>query len=69
MNLIDFDFPKNPKKKESSPVSRKSDSSDSNGRWANLIQRRNNRLHELKREFRGWQGTHEQHCILHDVLN
>lgn len=55
------------KKKECSPVSRKSDSSD-NGQWANLIRRRNNRLSELKRDFQGWQGTHEQHCILHDVL-
>lgn len=55
------------KKKECSPVSRKSDSSD-NGQWADLIRRRNSRLSELKREFIGWQGTHEQHCILHDVL-
>lgn len=56
------------KKKESSPSSRKSDSSSDNGQWAELIRRRNVRLGELKREFRGWQGTHEQHCILHDVL-
>lgn len=58
------------KKKEYSPVSRKSDSSSNsdNGQWADLIRRRNHRLTELKREFRGWQGTHEQHCILHDIL-
>lgn len=54
-------------KKSSSPVLRKSDSSD-NGQWANLIRRRNSRLYELRRDFRGWQGTHEQHCILHDIL-
>lgn len=54
-------------KKASSPVLRKSDSSD-HGQWADLIRRRNVRLSELKRELRGWQGTHEQHCILHDVL-
>lgn len=58
------------KKKEYSPVSRKSDSSSNsdNGQWADLIRRRNHRLNELKREFQGWTGTHEQHCILHDVL-
>lgn len=59
------------KKKEYSPVSRKSDSSSNsdNGQWADLIRRRNHRLNELKREFQGWTGTHEQHCILHDVLS
>lgn len=55
------------KKKESSP-SRKSDSSSDSGQWANLVRRRSARLNELRREFQGWHGTHEQHCILHDVL-
>lgn len=53
-------------KKESSP-SRSSENSDS-GHWTELVRRRGTRLNELRREFRGWHGTHEQHCILHDVL-
>lgn len=46
---------------------RKSESGDA-GRWAELVRRRSARLDELKREFQGWHGAHEQHCILHDVL-
>uniref|UniRef100_A0A0K8TT97 Putative cytoskeleton-associated protein n=1 Tax=Tabanus bromius TaxID=304241 RepID=A0A0K8TT97_TABBR len=38
------------------------------GQWADLIRRRSLRLKDLRREFRGWSGNHEQHCILHDVL-
>uniref|UniRef100_A0A1B0EXI4 Mediator complex subunit Med12 LCEWAV-domain domain-containing protein n=1 Tax=Phlebotomus papatasi TaxID=29031 RepID=A0A1B0EXI4_PHLPP len=38
------------------------------GRWVNLIRRRSMRIADLRREFRGWQGAHERHCILHDVL-
>lgn len=38
------------------------------GRWVELVQRRSLRLVDLRREFQGWQGSHERHCILHDVL-
>lgn len=38
------------------------------GHWVELIQRRSLRLADLRREFQGWQGSHERHCILHDVL-
>uniref|UniRef100_A0A1A9ZN83 CAP-Gly domain-containing protein n=1 Tax=Glossina pallidipes TaxID=7398 RepID=A0A1A9ZN83_GLOPL len=37
-------------------------------RWSKLIKRRNFPLSELRREFRGWTGNHEKHCILHSVL-
>ncbi|XP_046812528.1 restin homolog isoform X9 [Lucilia cuprina] len=38
-------------------------------RWARLIARRSFRLADLRREFRGWSGNHEKHCILHSVLS
>uniref|UniRef100_A0A0A1WX41 Restin homolog n=2 Tax=Zeugodacus cucurbitae TaxID=28588 RepID=A0A0A1WX41_ZEUCU len=37
-------------------------------RWARLVARRGFRLAELRREFRGWYGNHERHCILHSIL-
>ncbi|XP_039949142.1 restin homolog isoform X12 [Bactrocera neohumeralis] len=37
-------------------------------RWVRLITRRGFRLAELRREFRGWYGNHERHCILHSIL-
>ncbi|XP_036225531.1 restin homolog isoform X12 [Bactrocera oleae] len=37
-------------------------------RWVRLITRRGFRLAELRREFRGWYGNHERHCILHTIL-
>uniref|UniRef100_A0A1A9WBH6 CAP-Gly domain-containing protein n=1 Tax=Glossina brevipalpis TaxID=37001 RepID=A0A1A9WBH6_9MUSC len=37
-------------------------------RWSKLIKRRNFPLSELRREFRGWTGNHEKHCLLHSVL-
>lgn len=37
-------------------------------RWARLIERRSFRLADLRRQFRGWTGVHEPHCILHNVL-
>lgn len=33
-----------------------------------MVRNRNGHLGELKRELRGWQGNHEQHCVLHDAL-
>lgn len=45
-----------------------SDRSKEIGRWVELVQRRSLRLVDLRREFQGWQGSHERHCILHDVL-
>lgn len=41
---------------------------DDADRWAELVQRRSVRLADLRREFQGWHGAHERHCILHDVL-
>ncbi|XP_073825078.1 cytoplasmic linker protein 190 isoform X21 [Musca autumnalis] len=38
-------------------------------RWVRLIARRSFRLADLRREFRGWTGNHEKHCILHSVLS
>ncbi|XP_055591971.1 restin homolog isoform X2 [Uranotaenia lowii] len=38
------------------------------GRWADLVRRRALRIADLRREFQGWHGNHERHCILHDVL-
>lgn len=40
---------------------------ESIGRWAAYIKER---LHvaELRRDFQGWSGNHERHCILHDVF-
>uniref|UniRef100_A0A1L8E5P6 Putative cytoskeleton-associated protein n=1 Tax=Nyssomyia neivai TaxID=330878 RepID=A0A1L8E5P6_9DIPT len=38
------------------------------GRWVELIRRRSMRIADLRREFQGWSGSHERHCILHDVL-
>uniref|UniRef100_A0A182UH66 Uncharacterized protein n=1 Tax=Anopheles melas TaxID=34690 RepID=A0A182UH66_9DIPT len=38
------------------------------GRWAELVRRRALRIADLRREFQGWHGNHERHCILHDVL-
>ncbi|XP_034101350.1 restin homolog isoform X9 [Drosophila albomicans] len=37
-------------------------------RWRQLIARHSIRLSDLRREFRGWSGKHERHCILHSVL-
>ncbi|XP_030383115.1 restin homolog isoform X8 [Scaptodrosophila lebanonensis] len=37
-------------------------------RWRRLIARHSFRLADLRREFRGWTGNHERHCILHSVL-
>ncbi|XP_043069816.1 restin homolog isoform X9 [Drosophila bipectinata] len=37
-------------------------------RWRRLIARHSIRLSDLRREFRGWSGKHESHCILHSVL-
>lgn len=37
-------------------------------RWTRLIASRSYRLADLRREFRGWSGKHEQHCLLHSVL-
>ncbi|XP_030564895.1 restin homolog isoform X9 [Drosophila novamexicana] len=37
-------------------------------RWRRLIARHSIRLADLRREFRGWSGKHERHCILHSVL-
>jgi len=37
------------------------------GRWADYIKQRIV-LEDLKREFNGWTGNHERHCILHDVF-
>lgn len=37
-------------------------------RWTQLVRRRTVRLADLRREFAGWHGSHERHCILHDVL-
>ncbi|XP_035913072.1 restin homolog isoform X16 [Anopheles stephensi] len=45
------------------------DTTDSEvGRWAELVRRRALRIADLRREFQGWHGNHERHCILHDVL-
>lgn len=41
---------------------------DDTNRWAELVRRRSMRLADLRREFQGWHGAHERHCILHDVL-
>lgn len=46
-------------------INQKDDDAD---RWAELVQRRSVRLADLRREFQGWHGAHERHCILHDVL-
>ncbi|KAM8717764.1 hypothetical protein ACLKA7_004463 [Drosophila subpalustris] len=37
-------------------------------RWRQLIARHSIRISDLRREFRGWSGKHERHCILHSVL-
>ncbi|XP_017854151.1 restin homolog isoform X15 [Drosophila busckii] len=37
-------------------------------RWRQLIARHSISLAHLRREFRGWSGKHERHCILHSVL-
>lgn len=56
------------KKKKKKSVEFKKNDNDDAGRWADLVRRRSARLEELRREFQGWHGSHEQHCILHDVL-
>lgn len=38
------------------------------GRWAEMVKRRNLQVVDLRREFQGWNGNHERHCILHDVF-
>lgn len=43
--------------------------SEEAGRWTELVRRHNDRLSSLRRNLQGWQGAHEQHCILHDVLH
>nr|NP_001036366.2 cytoplasmic linker protein 190, isoform J [Drosophila melanogaster]ABI31320.2 cytoplasmic linker protein 190, isoform J [Drosophila melanogaster] len=37
-------------------------------RWRRLIARHSIKVSDLRREFRGWSGKHESHCILHSVL-
>ncbi|XP_034125410.1 restin homolog isoform X16 [Drosophila guanche] len=37
-------------------------------RWRRLIAKHSIRVSDLRREFRGWSGKHERHCILHSVL-
>ncbi|XP_017116714.1 restin homolog isoform X16 [Drosophila elegans] len=37
-------------------------------RWRRLIARHSIKVSDLRREFRGWSGKHERHCILHSVL-
>jgi hypothetical protein len=38
------------------------------GRWAAYIRQRSLHVDGLRREFTGWSGNHERHCILHDVF-
>lgn len=38
------------------------------GRWAAYIRQKSLQVDELRREFTGWTGNHERHCILHDVF-
>jgi CAP-Gly domain-containing linker protein 1 len=38
------------------------------GRWAELVKQRSLQIADLRREFQGWHGNHERHCILHDVF-
>lgn len=38
------------------------------GRWATMVKQRSLQLVDLRREFQGWNGNHERHCILHDVF-
>jgi hypothetical protein len=45
-----------------------SDDEEQIGRWAALVKQRNLQLVDLRREFQGWHGNHERHCILHDVF-
>ncbi|KAJ6646887.1 Restin like [Pseudolycoriella hygida] len=45
-------------------INQKGDDAD---RWAELVRRRSVRLADLRREFQGWHGAHERHCILHDL--
>lgn len=47
--------------------SSRSEDSESIGRWATYIKKRIE-IDELRREFNGWTGHHERHCILHDVF-
>lgn len=41
---------------------------DQIGRWAELVKKRTLNVADLRREFTGWHGNHERHCILHDVF-
>lgn len=45
----------------------RSEDSESIGRWATYIKKRIE-VDELRREFNGWSGNHERHCVLHDVF-
>jgi len=38
------------------------------GRWAEFVRQRSLQVADLRREFQGWHGNHERHCILHDVF-
>lgn len=38
------------------------------GRWAAMVKQRSLQIVDLRREFQGWHGNHERHCILHDVF-
>lgn len=38
------------------------------GRWAAMVKQRSLQIVDLRREFQGWHGNHERHCILHDVM-
>lgn len=38
------------------------------GRWAAMVKQRSLQVADLRREFQGWHGNHERHCILHDVF-
>ncbi|KAG5675079.1 hypothetical protein PVAND_005011 [Polypedilum vanderplanki] len=38
------------------------------GRWATYIRQRSEHIDDLRRQFTGWTGNHERHCILHDVF-
>lgn len=58
-----------PERVKSPVYTKKSPSPDGEqiGRWAEYIKQRIV-LEDLKREFHGWTGNHERHCILHDVF-
>lgn len=38
---------------------------ESTGHWASMEK---HRLNDLKHEFKGWRGSHERSCVLHDVF-